>query len=63
MAKKPLMVGGFMFLLVALVHLSRIVFGYEVVVNGKMVPLWANGLGFAIAGWLSYWQLKTAIKN
>lgn len=60
MAKKPLIVGGIVFLLVALVHLARIVCGFEVALNGKIIPLWVNGVGFVIAGGLSFWMLKAA---
>jgi hypothetical protein len=41
------------FTLVALVHLLRLVFGWEVTVNGLAVPHWASVPGFVIAGGLA----------
>ena len=62
MAKTPLTVSGIVFLIVALLHFVRIVTHFEIVVGGWFVPLWVNGIGFAVAASLSYWTLKTAKK-
>lgn len=62
MAKVPLTVSGIVFLLVAFLHLARIITHFEVSIGGKVVPLWVNGIGFAVAASLSYWTLKTAQK-
>ena len=41
------------FTLVALTHLSRIVMGWEVIVAGSLIPMWASYLGLVIAGALA----------
>ena len=41
------------FTLVAVVHLLRLVFGWEVVVTGYVVPVWWSGLGLIVAGGLA----------
>jgi hypothetical protein len=41
------------FALVSVVHLLRLVFGWEVTVNGAAVPHWASVPGFVIAAGLA----------
>ncbi len=41
------------FALVALVHLVRIIQGWEVIVNGITMPLWVSVVGTIIAGGLA----------
>lgn len=40
--------------IVALVHLARVIFGWETVVDGWAVPLWVSWAALIIAGYLSY---------
>ena len=35
---------------VSLAHLLRIVFGTQVTVGNKVIPMWASGVGFFVAG-------------
>ena len=52
--KKPFTVlAVVIFALVALVHLLRLVYGWEVIVNRAVVPMWASILGLMIAGGLA----------
>ena len=39
--------------LVAIVQLLRFVLGWEVVINGVSVPLWASAIAFVVAGALA----------
>lgn len=39
--------------LVALLQLLRVVSGWEVIVNGVAVPIWASGVAFVVAGGLA----------
>jgi len=39
--------------LVALVQLLRLVFAWEVTVNGINIPMWASGIAVAVAGGLA----------
>ena len=41
------------FALVAVVHLMRIIQGWEVIVNGITMPLWVSVVGAIIAGGLA----------
>ena len=41
------------FALVALLHVLRLVFGWEVTLQGSVVPMWVSGLGAVIAGGLA----------
>lgn len=46
------------FALVALTHLCRIWQGWEIVVAGTVIPMWASYLGLVLAAGLSFmlWQ-------
>ena len=41
------------FSLVAVLHLLRLVFGWEVIVSGIIIPLWVSVIGFLAAGLLA----------
>ena len=53
MNKPFTMLAVLVFALVALVHLLRLVFGWEVTINGLAVPLWASVPGIVIAAGLA----------
>ena len=40
----------FIFGLIALLHILRLLYGWEVTINGIVIPMWASILGFIIAG-------------
>jgi hypothetical protein len=42
-----------LFALMALAHLLRLFFAWEVAVDGMVVPKWASGLGLVITAWLA----------
>jgi len=42
------------FTLVAVVHLLRILLGWEVTIQGAVVPMWVSYLGLIIAGGLAF---------
>lgn len=41
------------FSLVAVLHVLRLIFGWEVVINGMAIPMWVSAVGFIIAGGLA----------
>jgi hypothetical protein len=43
-----------LFLVVALIHLLRIIFGWSVEIGGLSIPFWVSGLGILVAGALAY---------
>lgn len=47
-------VAAIIFALVALVHLSRLIFGWEFVIGTWDFPYWLNGLGAIVAAFLAY---------
>jgi hypothetical protein len=40
------------FLLIALLQLLRFLLGWEVTLNGAVVPVWLSGIAFVVAGGL-----------
>ncbi len=41
------------FTLMAIVHLLRLAFGWEVVVTGYVIPVWWSAIGIVVAGGLA----------
>lgn len=53
-----LKVAGFVFGLISLAQLARLVMRTEVLVAGQQLPLWPSGLAVVISGGLSLWMWK-----
>jgi hypothetical protein len=51
-----------LFALIALMHLLRLVLGWEVTVNGMVLPKWASGPGLVITAWLALMLWREARK-
>lgn len=51
-----LLVAGIVFAIVAVIHILRLTFKFEVRVGGRLIPLWMNWVGLVIAGILSIWM-------
>ena len=47
-------IAGTIFGLVALLHMSRLLFGWEVVIGRYVFPVWPSWIGPFIAGYLAY---------
>jgi len=47
-------IAAIFFALVALLHIARLVKGWEVVVDGVTIPMWVSPLGIVIAGGLAF---------
>lgn len=45
---------GTIFLIIALLHLLRLIFGWSAVMEGWSVPLWLSGVALVVAGYLAY---------
>ncbi len=45
---------GSIFTIIAVLHLARLVFGWEAVIAGAVVPAWPSLVGLVIAGYLGY---------
>ncbi len=51
------------FLLIALLHAFRIVFGVEWIVEGWAVPMWASWVAVPIAAYLAYQGYRLSKKS
>jgi hypothetical protein len=46
-------IGSIIFSLIAIMHLLRVFFGWEVIVNGMIVPVWISVPGFLVTAGLA----------
>jgi hypothetical protein len=53
-------VSGVFFCLLAVVQLTRVVFGWPIQVAAVTVPVWASGLAFVIATTFAIWAFRAA---
>ena len=60
--KKYLLIVGTVFSIVAILHLLRLVFGWEVIIEGRLVPLWLSVI-FVVAGYLAYEGFRLSKKS
>ena len=51
------------FTLVALLHLLRLVMGWSVVIDSWTVPMWVSWVGLVVAGGLSYYGARLAMRS
>ena len=53
------------FVIIALLHILRLFFGWEVTINGVVIPMWASVLGLIIAVGLAImlWRESRGEKN
>ena len=56
-------IAAVIFTLVALFHLSRIVFGWQLILGTWVVPYWINGLGTAATLFLAYFSFHLGRKQ
>ncbi|MEK9183950.1 MAG: hypothetical protein AAB890_02660 [Patescibacteria group bacterium] len=54
---------GTIFSLITLLHLSRILMGWEANIGGWDVPMWLSWLAVVIAGYLAYTGTVACYKN
>lgn len=47
------LIATLVFSLVAILQLIRLILGWEVSVNGLLIPLWASGMAFVVAAGLA----------
>ena len=49
-----------LFFLIALLHAVRLLRGWQVTIEGAVVPIWINWIGLAIAAYLAYEGFRLA---
>lgn len=62
MAKTYFSVTGAIFLVITFLHLSRIIWSWQVVMGGWVVPMWVSWIGIAAAGFLAFQGIKLSKK-
>lgn len=55
----PVVIAAFIFALVALVHLVRLLSPFPIILAGYIVPVWISGLAFILSGLMSIWLLRS----
>ena len=56
-------IAAVIFALVALLHLLRLVMGWSIVIDSWMVPMWVSWIGLVVAGGLSYYGARLAMRS
>ena len=51
------------FILIAVMHLMRLVFGWEVTINDLVIPMWVSVIALLIVGALAYFLWREACKS
>lgn len=59
MHKGAVKLAGWIFAIMALVHLYRLYFPFSVVVADHVVPQWASAVWFVVGGLLSAWLFRS----
>ena len=54
------LVTAVIFLLIALLHAVRLLRGWQVTIEGAVVPIWISWIGLAIAAYLAYQGFRLA---
>lgn len=49
-----------LFSLIALLHVLRLLLGWQVTIGDVVAPLWVSWIGLAIAGYLAYQGVKVS---
>lgn len=60
MHNAALKVSGLLFLIIAVAHLVRFIYGTMVIVGTYVVPVWISGVAFAVCALLSLWMFKSS---
>ena len=49
---------GVVFSIIAVLHVLRLLFGWEAMIGGWNVPLWVSWVAIAVSGYLGYTAFK-----
>jgi hypothetical protein len=58
--KTPLIVAGIVFSIVAILHLLRIIYHWEVIIAGQSIPMSVSIVGFVVTAILAIWMFRAA---
>ena len=57
-ARSYLVVSALIFLIVAVLHLARIIQGWDIVINGTAVSMTVSYVGLVVAALLAFWGFR-----
>jgi len=57
------LVAGIIFMIIALLHLLRVIYDWGAVIGGWPVPKWISWLALVIVGYLGYEGLRLSIRS
>ena len=57
--KAALNAAGIVFLVIAVLHLLRVIFKWEAIIIGSAVPVWVSIIAFIVFFLLSLWMFKS----
>lgn len=57
------LLAGIIFTIIALLHVLRIIYGWDPVVEGWPVPKWISWVALIVSGYLGYEGLRLTIKS
>ncbi|HET6461707.1 MAG TPA: hypothetical protein VFG29_13085 [Syntrophales bacterium] len=50
------------FCIMSVIHILRLIYGWEVVINGVQIPVWMSFLGAIVAGLIAYMLWRESFK-
>lgn len=56
-------ISGYIFTVVALVHLLTLVYGWQAQIGGWVAPMWLSLVAVVAAGWMAYTAMKMKQKG
>ncbi len=57
------LVAGLIFLVMAVIHILRLAFKWEVILNGWSVPTWVSAVALLVAAYLAFEGLKLSRRS
>lgn len=57
---KALVVAGIVFAFIAVLHVLRLAYKFDVIIAHHRIPVWANWVGLVLAAVLSAWMFMAA---
>jgi len=52
------LITGLLFAVVACVHFLRVVAGWDITINGAVIPMWVSWVGLIVPAILAYYGLR-----
>ena len=59
----PLIIAGIIFSIVALMHLLRVIYHWQVMIAGYIIPMSVSTIAFIVITILALWMFSAAAKN